>query len=276
MMHSLEHHALNQASSVIELRYREVVDNLAQVADNPAALPAYSSIFNGIAQVTDTEQLVSTTQWQNIHGANPQRGYASEMANPQVSRVVLENWTLDPVVIPEKLEAIRCACRWAIYGPDHTGDYQGLLPSPDQAPGPGRHFGVADRLAHLPPGWLHVEKRKSPPLCACYKSHAGDVWVWVTPDGLKGLADFTLVLQDIVRVDSNSSTLFNTPPNPSTLKFAAVSKDKRNEGCTFAAMVSVDACGHIVPPPPYFRGRIDNVSSPSSLRSQINAAGATR
>jgi hypothetical protein len=252
-MLSLERHTLAQAGSVIDLRYREVLDNLALIANQPTALPAYSSIFSGLAQVTDTGQVLSTTIWQRVRGVPVvQNGFASEAASPQVSRTVFQNWTLDPIVVPEKIEAMRCACQWVLYGPERAcSDCPDLLASPDQAPGPGRHFGVADRLARLPKGWLQVGRLKDVPLGACYKAHCGDTWVWVMPDGLPGLADFTLVLQDIARVDSNSPTLFNLPPAPSGLRVDARPHDApESPNCAFAATVALDACGQLVPPQP--------------------------
>ncbi|HKI38556.1 MAG TPA: hypothetical protein VKA46_42300 [Gemmataceae bacterium] len=274
---SLEQHVIAQAASTSELRYREVLDNLAMVANDPYALPVYTSLFAGTAQVTDSAQVGATTQWQHVlrTAAGNQSGFASEAANPQASRMVLENWTLDPVVVPEKLEAMRCACQWVIYGPERAcADCPGLLASPDQAPSPGRHFGVADRLARLPPGWLHLGTRKDVPLSAAYKAHAGDTWVWVMPDGLEGLADFTLVFQDIVRINSNSPTLFYPLLLPSPLQFItwpyAAAGGRQYE---LSALVVVDPDGRLVPDQPYYRWRVDNVGADAHLRSQINAAG---
>jgi hypothetical protein len=275
LMQSLERHSLVQAGSVVDMRYREVIDNLALVANNPGSLPAYSTIFSGSAQVTDTGQVSSTTLWQRVRGTAVQDGFASEVGNPQVSRTLLQNWTLDPIVVPEKIEAMRCACRWALYGSEHTGDTRGLLASPDQAPGPGRHFGVADRLARLPVGWLHVDHCKSMPLGACYKAHCGNVWVWVMPDGMQGLAEFALVLQDIARVLSSSPTLFNYPPDPAVLRFEVAPPTGSKAECQFAVAVTLDEHGQLVPPQVYSPVRIDNVGAPANLRSQVNAAGGT-
>jgi hypothetical protein len=274
-MLSLERHTLSQSGSVIDLRYREVVDNLALVANNPWALPCYSSIFTGTAQVTDSGELGSKTVLAHMVSASQVvNGFSSEEVSSNLTRAVLQNWTLDPIVVPEKLEAIRCCCRWVLFGPEAAcTNCPGLLASPDQAPGPGRHFDVADKLARLPKGWLHVGTWKEVPKGACYKSHCADTWVWVMPDGMQGLADFTLVLQDIARVNSNSPTLFNLPALPSALRFKASSKEKDT---VVTATVALDQDGHLVPPEPFYKERIDNVGSPAGLRSQINAAGGGR
>jgi hypothetical protein len=272
---ALKRHTLSQQASPTDIRYQEVLDNLAMVAHDPAALPAYSSIFAGTAQITDTAQLVSATTF------GP--GAAAQVVNPQYSRAVLGNWTLDPINAPEKLEAIRCACRWVIYGREFAcHDCVGLLDSPEQAPYPGRHFGLADRMARLPEGWLHIGRLVEVPVNACYKAHSGDTWVWVMPADMEALADFNLVLQDIARVDINSPSLQFIRPIPSDFVFptsGGLEKTPCHSGPYVnmkpfvIAEVSVDPCGNLMPDTPYYRWRVENVGSDANLRSQINAAG---
>jgi hypothetical protein len=213
---ALERHTLAQGHSIADLRYFEVLQNLALVAHDPSALPAYSSIFAGTAQVVDGGQLSSGTLWvvKGIMGSN-RYGFLSETATPQLTRTVSENWSLDPMIAPEKIEALRCACRWVLFGREMAcSSCPDLLAKPDECRTPGRHFGVADRLAKLPPGWLHVGCLKDVPLTTHYKAHCGDTWVWVLPDGMAGLADFTLIFQDIARVGINSESLFYQPRQP--------------------------------------------------------------
>jgi hypothetical protein len=57
---------------------------------------------------------------------------------------------------------------------------------------------------------LQVGRLKDVPLGACYKAHCGGTWVWVMPDGMAGLADFTLVLHDIATLDP--SAVYAPPP----------------------------------------------------------------
>ena len=303
---ALERHTLAQGESAADLRYQEVLDNLALVAQDPAALPAYSSIFAGTAQVVDTEQVSSATLWvgKSVMGT-ARAGFLSETGTPQLSRSVSENWSLDPLIAPEKIEALRCACRWVLYGPQEAcASCPGLLESPDEAPTPGRHFGVADRLAQLPPGWLHVGGLKDVPLAAPYKAHCDDAWVWVLPDGLEGLADFTLVFQDVARVNINSESLFHTetPPcvfarggelNPLLVWAASAvgsslgspqglltapalfpGKGFSRPMPTLEVSAYVDRQHHLVPGFPYRPIRFENLGADSSLRSQVSASGA--
>ena len=272
---ALERHTLAQAATPTDIRYQEVLDNLAMVAHDPSALPAYSSIFAGTAQITDTAQLASTTSF-GPHGAG------GEILSPQFSRAVLGNWTLDPINTPEKLEAIRCACRWVLYGEEFAcHDCAGLLASPAEAPYPGRHFGVADRLVNLPQGWVCAGKRNQMPRGVCYTGHCGETWVWVMPGCTRALADFNMIIQDIARVDINSPTLQYIRDVPSDFQFPTKSlcKTQCPDGPLpstqpfVVAEVSVDPCGHLMADIPYYRWRVENVGSDASLRSQISAAG---
>jgi hypothetical protein len=272
---ALERQTLSQAATPTDIRYQEVLENLAMVARDPAALPAYSSIFAGTAQITDTSQFASTT---SVGPGAP----SAQVASPQFTRAVVGNWTLDPINAPEKLEAIRAACRWVLYGPEFAcRDAPGLLASPAQAPYPGRHFGVADRLARLPKGWVHVGPRSQVPAAARYKARCGETWVWVMPVDTRALADFNIVLQEIARTDINSLTLQFIRPGPSDFTFPT--NPLAHTPChtspffeippAVIAEVSVDPCGNLMPDIPYYRWRTENVGSDASLRSQVNAAG---
>jgi hypothetical protein len=140
-----------------------------------------------------------------------------------MTRTPQENWSVSPVADYTQLEAMRCACQWVLTGQDHS-NVAPILADPEDpnnaiensTPGYHPHFGVAWRLGRLPPGWLHCGRFCEVPYNALYKSHCGDTWVWVLPDGLEGLAGFTLVLQDIATLNvaptDNSLPANLTPP----------------------------------------------------------------
>lgn len=190
----------------------------------------------------------------------------------------MQNWALDPLTAPEKLLAIRAASQWVIYGPEHLDpESMSLLIRPDQAPtGPERHFGVADRLASLPPGWLCVGRHKDVSQCARYKAHSGETWVWVTPNGMKGFSDFTLIIQDIARVAINSQTLFHLPPIYTPIQFKTADTGAKFDSPIFTVQAVVNESGHLVTDIPYYPLRQDNLGGDTaSLRSAIAAAGIT-
>jgi len=269
---ALERKTLALASTSENLRYQEVMDNLAMVAHDPSALPAYASIYSGATGITDSATLGSTTSWAHLVGAGAQNGFASESTNPSLMRTAVDNWTLDPIVVPEKLEALRSACQWAVYGPETISPTDvHLLTNPDQDPTFGRHFDVQARLARLRPGWLHKSRCfEEVPLRAAYRAHYRGIWVWVMPDDLESLSILALVFQDIARVNSNSPTLFPTPPNPSPLLFTTanwISPD--GQPFNVQALVNVDIRKNVISDVAYYPARIDNVASDPTLRSII-------
>jgi len=270
---ALERHTLALASTSENLRYQEVMDNLAMVARDPSALPAYASIYAGSVTVSDTAQLTSTTGWAHLVGLGAQNGFASELATPQVMRQIVDGWTLDPIVVPEKIEALRAVCQWAVYGPETIAPKDmHLLADPDIDQTFGRHFKVQDQLARTRPGWLHRGTFEEVPRCAAYKAHYRATWVWVMPDDLDNLSIITLVFQDIARVNSNSPTLYATLPTASPLIFYT-SNWTSPDGQPFMvlAQVSVDLRNNVISDAPYFPLRVDNVTSDPTLRAIISA-----
>jgi hypothetical protein len=210
---SLERRTDDQVQSIVDFRYQQTLDCLATVADNPAALPSYSLLSAGITKVSDTGGLASTSVWQHTVPATASgiaiRGFASEGLGATLSRAPTQSWTIIAVADHNQLEAMRCACRWVLFGQTEAcGSCPSLLANAEpNSPSPGPHFGVEDRLRRLPACWLHVGHLSEVPLTACYKTHCGDRWLWVTREGLEGLADFTLVLQDIATLDVNDCSL---------------------------------------------------------------------
>jgi hypothetical protein len=206
---SLERHTVNQSQSAADYRYQAALHALAMVAANPGTLPSFALLSSGVTSVSDSGIFNSAT---TLKGNA--LDFASEALAFTGTHAPQCQWTVSPLSDYTQLEAMRCACRWVLVGPERSGtDCSHLLADPEEDTCPGPHFGVAERLARLPKGWLHFGPACRVPRCACYQDHCGDTWVWVMPDGMEGLADFTLVLQDI-------ATLNVTPPdgtNPPTI-----------------------------------------------------------
>jgi len=213
---SLEHYTLRQIESGGEYSTDETLACLATVAADPDTLPSFALLADGVTKITDqaTASSLAETGRQVYTFPYANAGFLASRS-PQVQ------WTLDPVVDFERLQAMRCACRWAISGPGSLcpecvdilkspEEYDPDRPEQDAGEGPEQdytektRFGVADRLEKLPAGWLHVGRLKDVPLCACRKAHRGGVWVWVTPEGMRPLAEFTLVLNDIATLAASA------------------------------------------------------------------------
>jgi hypothetical protein len=195
---SLSRNTLDQMQSSGGCRDNMVLNCLATVAADPNALPSYAMYSAGAITVTDTinpayaatlAPLAYTTQAPSITGSRAPKG----------------QWTIDPLVEFEKLEALHAACLWAVYGPEYAlAQYPGILGNErdflDQKP----HFAVQERLSKILPGWVHCGERKDVPESARYKGHHGKTWVWVMPEESEAFAQFTLVLQDITTLDISS------------------------------------------------------------------------
>jgi hypothetical protein len=193
---ALENSTLAQIQTIGDLRDREVLHCLAQVAADPDALPSFAVSSDGTTRITDQVSFGAITTWSRaVNGFSMQ----SLSANP--SRSPLGTWTVDTVGDFERLEALRCACLWALRGgPQCRADCE-ILEDPRQHPNGRPHFGVADRLARLPVGWIGAGGLKDVPCNARHKAHCGSTWVWVLPEHAEAFAQFELAVLDIALLD---------------------------------------------------------------------------
>jgi hypothetical protein len=292
---ALERRTRFLGESAADLRYKEVIDNLAMIAANHWALPAYSSIYAGSARISDTVSVIPSgaIAREAIKQGGTFTTLDSKMIEVQAQRMVTDNWTLDPVAAPETLAAMRAACWWVLDGPECLSP-EGMailsknseqpkpcdecgapIKPPKQPPSfpppelpPGHYFGVAEDLAKIPPGWVHIGKCRDVPRRACYKSHCHNTYVWVDAEGLAGLSAFTLVLQKLARTDVNSVYY----PKATTL---AITKQWGGKLFSDYTKVSiyVDRQGRVVSGPGQFatpvKLRENNIGTDQTLRSLI-------
>ena len=92
-------------STLPDLQYQQVLDNLAQFAENPGALPWHVNLREGTTQVTDSLS----------GGAAVDLGPPTDWL-PQLfgSRTVVAQWGMAPVIDPLELKLLRVAYRRAI------------------------------------------------------------------------------------------------------------------------------------------------------------------
>jgi hypothetical protein len=117
----LRQRTINQGGTLPDLQYQQVLDNLAQFAANPAALPWHFNLREGTSQVTDS-----------LSG-----GAAIDLGPPVTwfpqllgSRTAVAQWGMSPVIDATELRLLRIAYRRAHGAPD--------MPSPE----------FLDELAH--------------------------------------------------------------------------------------------------------------------------------
>ena len=150
--------------------------------------------------MTATASFDATTSW-----TRAAHNFGQQMFNVLGKHTPELSWTLDPVADPTLLEGAWYACHWAIFGPLPEGSrgYE-LLRKPKYSDIVGcevtertYHLWAFDDQHQIPYGWLGVGPHRCVPHGACYTAHCGDTYVWVMPDQLYHLSEFTLVLLDI-------------------------------------------------------------------------------
>lgn len=101
----LQQRTMHQASTLPELQYQQVLNNLALFADNPAGLPWHVNFREGTTQVTDSGSA----------GAAVDLGPPTETL-PQLfgSRTVVVQWGMTPVIDATELRLLRFAYRRAL------------------------------------------------------------------------------------------------------------------------------------------------------------------
>jgi hypothetical protein len=108
----LRQRTINQASTLPELQYQQVLNNLASFAVNPAALPWHVNLREGTTQLTD-----SVTGGSLVDLGPP------AVTQPQVfgSRTAVAQWGMEPVIDATELRLLRIAYRRA-HGLDEMPD----------------------------------------------------------------------------------------------------------------------------------------------------------
>jgi hypothetical protein len=197
---ALKRHTINQVLSVTDIRYQEIVDGLAIVANNPGTMPAVAMNTGGISKVGNTVGLQSSTTWDQAV-----LGFARQTLNLTGKHVPDQQWTVSPVAAQPNLEALQAAFMWPIYGPPEPGSVgDERLRAPRHGDKTGLHFDVERQLLALPPDWLEIGRYCDVPTNACYQAHCGETYVWVSADGMMGLSEFTLIVMDIATTDPQS------------------------------------------------------------------------
>jgi hypothetical protein len=200
---SLKHYTLAQNSTSGDVRDHAVLNCLATVAANPESLPSYSIYSNGVTSVTDSLTLGHTLTWA------PGKATLEALALTG-SRSPKGQWTIDPAVEYERLEALHAACSWVLFGQQSAEAlYNQILGDPTVLLDNKPHFNVEKRLEKIEPGWLCVGGPRDVPPCTRYVGNCGNTWVWVVPGRTEAFAAFTLALQDIATLDP---TIITAPP----------------------------------------------------------------
>jgi hypothetical protein len=75
---------------------------------------------------------------------------------------------------------------------------------------------IQSDLAKIQPGWFHAGRWRDVPKDACYVGRSGNVYVWVGPEGLDQLTEFTLTVLKFTTLIKETQTLVS----PGSVKFS--------------------------------------------------------
>ncbi len=205
---SLRKHTLQTASTIADLHYQQVLDNVARFTSNPSSIPSVAIVNNGAVSVMDQSTLGgASTYAPTITGADQIGGFPilSLFFNPNVARGVTENWTLDPVTDSGRLRRLRTAFQYIVtgeFGPNDSGS--------DDGSDDGRLGGLAEPLnietdaqleQALPRDWFCSGCYKDVPKDACCVGSYRERYVWVMPWGMEGLSRFTMTTMQLATMD---------------------------------------------------------------------------
>jgi hypothetical protein len=149
-------------STLPDMHYQQVMDNLALIAANPGFLPYLAVVGQGSIQVTSGGNAAFP--------ASLAVGAAWWLPSTAVSLNVTGTWNLGTITSPEKIREMQAAYQSAVHG---------------------------SALGGPSAGWLHVGTKREVPSRACYVSHHGAIYVWVMPHEISGLSDLALTILDI-------------------------------------------------------------------------------
>ncbi|MGO9466979.1 MAG: hypothetical protein ACLQVF_22790 [Isosphaeraceae bacterium] len=150
-------------STLPDLHYQQVMDNLALIAANPGFLPYLAVAGQGSIQVTNGGNAAFP--------ASLAPGLSAWwLPSLGASRNVTGTWNLGTITSPEKIREMQWAYQNAVQNASRG--------SPSS-------------------GWLHAGTKRDVPRKACFVSHHGTVYVWVMPEGISGLSELALTILDI-------------------------------------------------------------------------------
>lgn len=107
---ALERRTVKQASTLTDLQYQQVLDNVAMFACNPEAMPWHVKIKGGTVQIADQGSGAFGAEIFTGVGADPTKLIPGVGAQ----RGILNQWDVDPAVETDDLELLRLAYRKAI------------------------------------------------------------------------------------------------------------------------------------------------------------------
>ncbi len=194
---ALRKDTVKTTNTLTELQYQQILDNVARFHCNPDTIPSFAVVSAGTVSVLDTTSAgISPTYSPTLSNAQQGGGalpILSLLYPFSASRALTDNWSLTPVTDADNLRRLRCAYRLLVLG--DTAANHDFCAKQMKDFFAGEAAGLVD---YYPPrGWYCVGGKKDVPKDACYVGCYGCTYVWVTPEGMNGLATFTMGALDL-------------------------------------------------------------------------------
>jgi hypothetical protein len=194
---ALRNDTVRTTNTLTDLQYQQILDNVARFHDDPDTVPSFAVATAGTVSIADQQSAGVSPTYSPTLTFQQQGGGAlpilSLLFPLTAQRAVTENWSLTPITDADNLRRLRCAYRLLVLG-EATPNY-------DFCRKQMKEFFAgeeADLVDYYPPrGWYGVGGKKDVPRDACYVGCHCRTYVWVTPEGMNGLALFTMGALDL-------------------------------------------------------------------------------
>jgi hypothetical protein len=214
--HQLRKNTANQALTISELHQQQVLDNVAMFVNNKDALPFFALPTQGTSEINDKGAITPLLTWSRLTTLPLAGSFLFNTAQTTMTaeRAARQNWTLNPINDPRKLELMRCAYQRAI------GSCCGGSES-DSCPNCSERFnrfytGSKDKKPDVTNVtaeclnntccWFRVgTKHEVPNDCCNFVGKYCDTYVWVPHSGRDTLSKLTLVILDFALNDSKKT-----------------------------------------------------------------------
>lgn len=211
--HQLRKNTANQAFTVSELHQQQVLDNVAMFVNNKDALPFFALPKQGTSEVNDKGAITPLLTWSRLTTAPLAGSFLFNTAQTTMTaeRATKQNWTLDPINDPRKLELMRCAYQRAIGSCCGGSDTESCpncserfnrFYTGSKGKAPDGSNVTADCLLNTC-CWFRVgTKHDVPKDCCNFVGKYCDTYVWVPHSGRDTLSKLTLVILDFAMNDA--------------------------------------------------------------------------
>jgi hypothetical protein len=195
--YALRNDTVRTSGTLADLQYQQVLDNVARFHDNADTIPSFAVASAGTVSLNDQASAGVSPTYSPTLPFSVQGGGALPILSLlfpfAAQRTVTENWSLTPITDADNLRHLRCAYRLLVLD-EATPNYTYCTKQMKEFFA-GEEADLAD---YFPPrGWYSVGGKHDVPRDACCVGRHCDTYVWVTPNGMNGLATFTMGALDL-------------------------------------------------------------------------------